>query len=226
MRPAPTTAPDAPFVLVGAGGLGRELLGWIAGCCEATRERYRVQAFVTEQAAPGETCHGLPVLRPAAFEGSPPRYVIAIADPAEKRRMAMALEAIGWIAETFVHDTANVGLNAAIGAGTVICPCCRISTDSRIGAHVLVNSSCGVGHDASIGDYCSLLGNVAVNGHVQVGEGVLLGAGSMVHPGKTVGAWATVGLGSVVLRRVPARATVFGNPAGVIDYGTGDVPDG
>jgi acetyltransferase EpsM len=48
---------------------------------------------------------------------------------------------------------------------------------------------------------------------------VLFGAGSMVHPGKAVGAWAKVGLGSVVLRRVPPRATVFGNPACVIDNG-------
>jgi acetyltransferase EpsM len=219
MRPVPTAAPDAPFVIVGAGGLGRELLGWIAGCGEATRQRYRVQAFVAEQAAPGETCHGLPVLRPQAFEGAPPRYVIAIADTAAKRRIAQALDALGWTAEVFVHDSANVGLNAVMGPGTIICPCCRISTDSRIGAHVLVNSSCGVGHDAVVGDYCSLLGNVAINGHVEVGEGVLFGAGSMVHPGKSVGDWATVGLGSVVLRRVPAHATVFGNPARLIDDG-------
>lgn len=215
--PPLTAAPDAPFVIVGAGGLGRELLGWIAGCGEPTRARYRVQAFVTEQAADGETCHGLPVRRPEHFGDERPRYVIAIADPAAKRRIAKALDALGWVAETFVHDSANVGLNAVIGPGTVICPCCRISTDSRIGAHVLVNSSCGVGHDAVVGDYGSLLGNVAINGHVVVGEGVLFGAGSMVHPGKQVGAWATVGLGSVVLRRVPPGATVFGNPARVID---------
>lgn len=219
MTSPPTAAPDAPFVIVGAGGLGRELLGWIAGCGEATRKRYRVQAFVAEQAVQGETCHDLPILRHEAFEGVSPRYVIAIADPATKRRIAQTLDALGWTAETFVHDSANVGLNAVMGPGTIICPCCRISTDSRIGAHVLVNSACGVGHDAFVGNYCSLLGNVAINGYAEVGEGVLLGAGSMVYPGKTVGAWATVGLGSVVLRRVPPHATVFGNPARIIEGG-------
>ena len=213
MTSPPTAAPDAPFVIVGAGGLGRELLGWIAGCGEATRKRYRVQAFVAEQAVQGETCHDLPILRHEAFEGVSPRYVIAIADPATKRRIAQTLDALGWTAETFVHDSANVGLNAVMGPGTIICPC------SRIGAHVLVNSACGVGHDAFVGNYCSLLGNVAINGYAEVGEGVLLGAGSMVYPGKTVGAWATVGLGSVVLRRVPPHATVFGNPARIIEGG-------
>jgi acetyltransferase EpsM len=226
MRPPQTAAPDAPFVIVGAGGLGRELLGWIASCSDSTQRRYRVQGFVSEQAAPGQTCHGLPVLRPEAFEGAPPRYVIAIGEPTVKRRLALALDALRWTAETFVHDSANVGTNAVIGRGAIICPCCRISTDSRIGAHVLVNSSCGVGHDAIVGDYSSLLGNVAVNGHVDVGEGVLLGAGSMVHPGKSVGAWATVGMGSVVLRRVPPHTTVFGNPARVVDDGKDHTADG
>jgi acetyltransferase EpsM len=142
-----------------------------------------------------------------------PRFVIAIADPAVKRRLAVRLEGLGWLPEIFIHDSASVGLEAVIGPGTIICPNCRISTDSKIGAHVLVNSSCGVGHDAIVGDYCSLLGNVAINGHVEVGEGVLFGAGSMIYPGKKVGDGARVGLGSVVLRNVPARSTVFGNPA-------------
>lgn len=202
-----------PFVIVGAGGMGRELLGWIAGCGPDTRQRFRVEAFVSEGDDAGGTCHGLPIVAPDAWTGAPPRFVIAFADPAAKKRTAIALEARGWRAETFIHDSAAVGLAARIGAGTVICPVCRISSDATIGDHVLVNSSSGVGHDAVVGSYSSLLGAVSVNGNAQVGEGVLLGAGSMIYPGKKVGDGAIVGLGSVVLRNVPAGATVFGNPA-------------
>lgn len=203
----------SPFVIVGAGGMGRELLGWIAGCGPDTRHRFRVSAFISESSDAGSSCHGLPILRPEDWIGPAPRYVIAIAEPGDKKRIALASAARGWRAETFIHDSANVGLNAQIGEGTVICPQCRISTDSRIGDHVLVNSSSGIGHDAFVGSYSSLLGAVSVNGNAQVGEGVLLGAGSMIYPGKKVGDGATVGLGSVVLRNVPAGATVFGNPA-------------
>lgn len=203
----------SPFVIVGAGGMGRELLGWIAGCGPDTRHRFRVTAFISEGDDAGGRCHGLPIVRPDDWAGPPPRFVIAIAEPAEKKRIALALAARGWVAETFIHDSAAIGLAVAIGAGTVICPVCRISTDATIGEHVLVNSSSGVGHDAVVGSYSSLLGNVSVNGNAAVGEGVLLGAGSMIFPRKKVGDWATVGLGSVVLRSVPAGATVFGNPA-------------
>lgn len=202
-----------PFVIVGAGGMGRELLGWIADCGPDTRRRFQVAAFVSEGDDAGGRCHDLPIVRPEDWTGPAPRFVIAIAEPAEKKRIALALAARGWEAEIFIHDSAAVGLKAAIGAGTVICPVCRISSDATIGEHVLVNSSSGIGHDAVVGSYSSLLGAVSVNGNARVGEGVLLGAGSMIYPGKAVGDGATVGLGSVVLRNVRAGATVFGNPA-------------
>jgi acetyltransferase EpsM len=206
-----------PFVIVGAGGMGRELLGWIAGCAPDTRHRFQVTAFISEGDDGGSICHGLPVFAPDDWVGAAPRFIIAIADPAEKKRIALSLAARGWIAETFIHDSAAVGLKAQIGAGTVICPQCRISSDCVIGEHVLVNGGSGVGHDAVVGSYSSLLGTVSVNGNAHVGEGVLLGAGSMIYPGKKVGDWATVGLGSVVLRNVAGGATVFGNPAQRID---------
>lgn len=209
-----------PFVIIGAGGLGRELLGWIACSGEQTRKRFHVEAFVSEWDDAGTICHGVPVVDPDAWKGPPPRFVIAIAEPAEKKRIALSLAARGWEPETFIHDSVAVGLAPKIGSGTVICPHCTISSDSEIGEHVLINAGCGVGHDAVVGSYSCLLGSVSVNGRVQVGEGVLFGAGSMAYPGKKIGSWAKVGLGSVVLRNVPAHATVFGNPAQRIDGGS------
>lgn len=208
-----------PFVIVGTGGMGRELLGWIAGCGAGTRERFRAAAFISEAGDDGTVIHGVPVMRPDQWAGDPPRFVMAFADPAKKKRLALELEARGWTPEIFIHDSAAVGLAAQIGRGTVICPFCRISSDCEIGEHVLVNGGSGIGHDASVGSYSSLLGSVSVNGSARVGEGVTLGAASMIYPGKRVGDWATVGLASVVLRNVPDRATVFGNPARRIDQG-------
>ena len=205
------------FVIVGTGGMGRELHGWISGCKTSTRERFRVTAFISETDEDGAIIHGVPVFHPNAWADQPPRFVMAFADPKKKKRLALELEAKGWNAETFIHDSAVVGLNAQIGRGTIICPFSRISTDCEIGNHVLVNGGSGIGHDAIVGSYSSLLGSVSVNGNVTVGEGVTLGAGSSVFPGKRVGDWTTIGMASVVLRNVPANATVFGNPARRID---------
>lgn len=206
-----------PFVIVGTGGLGRELLGWIEGESPAQRERFSAVAFISEGPDAGGVCHELPVLHPDSWHAPPPRYLLAVADPVKKKRLALMLASRGWQAETYIHGSAAVGLATRIGAGTVICPYCRISTDSVLGEHVLVNGGSGVGHDAVVGAYSSLLGSVSVNGSAHVGEGVTLGAGSMIYPGKRVGDWARVGLGSVVLRNVRAHSTVFGNPAKRID---------
>lgn len=208
-----------PFVIFGAGGFGRELLGWIANCCDATRTRFKVQAFISEADDVGSVCHGIPVISPDDWKGLPPRFVIAVSDPAQKKRIALAMAARGWQAEIFVHDNAAIGLAPVIGAGTVICPFARISSDAQLGEHVLVNCSSGIGHDSAVGSYSSLLGAVSVNGGARIGEGVLLGAGCMIYPGKKVGDWARVGLGSVVLRNVPADATMFGNPAQQVNAG-------
>jgi acetyltransferase EpsM len=208
---------NSPFVIVGAGGLALDLIGWISNCDSEVQGRFKVTAFVTESKGIGDVCHGVPVESISAWREHKPRYVIAIGDPVQKKRIAQMLEAYGWIAETFVHHSVAMGMAHHIGPGTIICPHCRISTDATVGSHVLVNSSSGIGHDAVVGDYCTLLGAVSVNGNVQVGEGVLFGAGSMIYPGKKVGDWAKVGMGSVVLRNVRAGATVFGNPAQYID---------
>lgn len=205
------------FVIVGTGGMGRELLGWIDGCRQETRDRFKVVAFISEADDVGSSIFDIPVLHPEQWKGDPPRFVIAFADPPKKKRLALQLEALGWEPEIFIHDLAAVGPNAKIGRGTVICPGCRISNDCEIGNHVLVNGGSGVAHDTKLGSYSSLLGSVSVNGNAHVGEGVTFGAGSMVYPGKRIGDWATIGLGSVVLRNVPNGATMFGNPAKRID---------
>lgn len=206
-----------PFVIVGTGGLGREILGWIAGCREEARARFHVEFFISEGSDAGTTCHDIPVLHPENWGQVAPRFIIAVADPVKKKRLAKLLEARGWQAETWIHDSAVVGLNAKVGAGTIVGPFCRVSTDCVVGEHVLINGGSGVGHDATVGDYSSLLGSVSINGSAAVGEGVLLGAGSSVYPGKRVGNYAKIGLGSVVLRNVPDNATMFGNPARRID---------
>lgn len=140
-------------------------------------------------------------------------YLIAIADPLSRKRLAAELDALGWIAGKYIHESAMLGVNLSIGKGTMIFPRCSISSDAIIGEHVLVNGGTAIGHDCVIGSYSSLLGAASINGGVTLGERVLVGAGALIHPDKKIGDGATVGMGSAVFRHVAAGQTVFGNPA-------------
>lgn len=50
---------------------------------------------------------------------------------------------------------------------------------------------------------------------VKIGDGVYLGTGAIICPGVTIGARTVVSAGAVVVRSVPPRSVVFGNPARV-----------
>ena len=56
-----------------------------------------------------------------------------------------------------------------------------------------------------------------IAGRARVRTGAMIGLNATVLGNITVGPWTTVGAGAVVLKEVPTRAVVFGNPARVVD---------
>ena len=83
------------------------------------------------------------------------------------------------------------------------------STCERISRAVL-------GHDVRTGPYCQISALSFLGGGVRLGEQVTIHPNATILPGLHIGDGASVGAGAVVLKDVPAGATVFGNPARVI----------
>lgn len=103
-----------------------------------------------------------------------------------------------------------------------------------VGRGVFVDHATGVvvGETAVIGNDVSILQEVTLGGtgkehgdrHPKVRDGVLLAAGAKVLGNIEIGYRAKVGAGSVVLRDVPAHATVAGVPAKIIGWCPEAVP--
>lgn len=101
-----------------------------------------------------------------------------------------------------------------------------IHPGAKIGRGILLDHATGVvvGETAVIGDDVSILHNVTLGGtgresgvrHPSIGNGVLIGAGTCVLGNVRIGDGAKIGAGSVVLKAVPPRTTVVGNPARLI----------
>ncbi|XP_077230168.1 serine acetyltransferase 1, chloroplastic-like [Tasmannia lanceolata] len=101
-----------------------------------------------------------------------------------------------------------------------------IHPGAKIGHGILLDHATGVviGETAVIGNYVSILHNVTLGGtgkvsgdrHPKIGDGVLIGAGTQVLGNVRVGEGAKIGAGSVVVKEVPARTTVVGNPARLV----------
>ena len=106
----------------------------------------------------------------------------------------------------------------------------EIHPGAKIGCCVFIDHGMGVviGETAEIGDGCTIYQGVTLGGtslyrgekrHPTLGAGVVVSAGAKVLGGFTVGDGARIGSNAVVLKEVPAGATVVGIPGRVVEDG-------
>ena len=108
----------------------------------------------------------------------------------------------------------------------------EIHPGASIGRRVFIDHGMGVviGETAEIGDGCTLYHGVTLGGvswnkgkrHPTLGKDVVVGAGAKILGPFTVGDGAKVGSNSVVVKAVPAGATVVGIPARVVEHVQGE----
>jgi sugar O-acyltransferase (sialic acid O-acetyltransferase NeuD family) len=195
------------LAIFGAGGFGREVV---------TAARADPRQIVLVDDRPEGDFDGIEVIAPAALAPDD-EMVIAIADPAVRRRMAARWHRFA----TLIAPSAVIGRKVEIGEGAIFCDFSIVTGSCRIGRHFHCNTSSGMGHDCIIGDFVTFAGGVQCNGHTHIGDGAHIGPNAALingRPGKplVIGEGAVVGIGAVVVRSVPPYATVFGNPARII----------
>ena len=105
----------------------------------------------------------------------------------------------------------------------------EIHPGAKIGRRFFIDHGMGVviGETAEIGDDCTLYQGVTLGGtswnkgkrHPTLGNNVVIGAGAKVLGPFKVGDNARIGSNSVVIKEVPANATVVGVPGRVVEAG-------
>jgi sugar O-acyltransferase (sialic acid O-acetyltransferase NeuD family) len=203
------------LVIISAGKFGRETFAWAAQAI-AHGSPWQIKGFLDNRA---NALEGFDYA--ARIIGTVEDYRIeeddvfigAIGEPADKVKYYTPILQRGGKFINLIHPLANIGKNAQLGSGIVMFPFSSITTDAKIGSFVSIGAFSNVAHDTVIGDWCQINTHCGVNGNVTLGEGVFLGSHACLVPGVKVGAWTFVGAGSVVIRNLPPRVKVFGNPA-------------
>jgi serine O-acetyltransferase len=104
----------------------------------------------------------------------------------------------------------------------------EIHPGAKIGSCVFIDHGMGVviGETAEVGDGCTIYQGVTLGGtslyrgekrHPTLGAGVVVGAGAKVLGGFLVGEGARIGSNAVVVKEVPAGATVVGIPGRLVE---------
>lgn len=154
----------------------------------------------------------------AALEADHKSIVIAIADPAIRRRLADQVTAAG-IAEGAIHAAQFYrGERCQVAPGAIFAPFSQITCDLVIGRHFHANIYSYVAHDCEIGDFVTFAPAVRCNGNVVIEDDVYIGTGAILRQGTPdkklrIGKGAVIGAGAVVLKDVAPGTTVVGNPA-------------
>src|SRR5687768_3097538 len=109
----------------------------------------------------------------------------------------------------------------------------EIHPAAKIGSCVFIDHGMGVviGETAEVGDGCTIYQGVTLGGtslyrgekrHPTLGSGVVVGAGAKVLGGFRVGDGARIGSNAVVVKEVPAGATVVGIPGRIVEARAAD----
>ena len=210
---------DQDVIILGAGGTGGDVLDWFAELA-AQGLSYCPKGFLDDDERKwGTDVRSLPVLGPLrlALEYPSARFVDALGSPSTFARRPDLLSAIPEERFlTLVHPRAHLSRTVQIGSGSLVYPQVAISSSVRIGSHVTILANVVVNHDTVIGDYSIVASSASLSGGVRIGACCYIGAGSHLIQRAVVGDGSLVGIGSVVIRDVPPRTVVVGNPARVL----------
>lgn len=199
-------------VVVGAGGLGRELYSYLR--LEPTK--YDVIGFIDDNI---NALDGYKY--PVGVIGKISTYkrekgvklLNAIMSPVTKEKIVTQLKSRNHTFISYVSPQSIIGCNVTLGEGCIITPSCIVTADVSIGDFFFMNTGSTLGHDVSIESFVSINGKVEICGNVSIGSFCLIGGRSIILPGKKIVAGTIVGAGSVVVGNIRKPMTVFGNPA-------------
>lgn len=201
-------------IIFGAGTYGQVYAAYLS-------EEFEIVGFVDDDdRLGGTTIHGVPVignfLDSVEFLGNNPRIVIFT--PIGNNRVRSSIQAAyverGFHPATFIHRDSVIHPSVELGSGVCVLPGTTIMPRTRLGNSCLVSAGVHIAHHDDIGDGVFFSQGANIGASIVIEDLAYFGIGSIVMTGvQRIGREAVVGAGSVVIRDVPAGATVAGNPA-------------
>ncbi|WP_325199888.1 acetyltransferase [Oscillibacter sp.] len=208
------------ILLIGGGGHCRSVLDclWQSGA-------YEEMGLIEQALYQGEEALGIPVVGtdadlPALFAAGWKDAAVTVGSvgrPEARRRLCQRLKEIGFTLPPVISADAVVGRGVRVAEGAFIGKRAVVNAGCCVGLCAIVNTGAIAEHDCGIGNFAHVSPGAVLCGGVQVGENSHVGAGAVVRQQIRIGRDAVIGAGSVIIRDVPDRCTVVGNPGRILE---------
>jgi len=204
------------IVIVGCGGLGKEVLMSILDCNNKSK-KYEILGFLDdERSLWGKKINNFKVLGGSDWLTRPQnksiRCVIAIGDGKTRKRIVQKLKKSTIKFSTIIHPSVILSKNSVIGNGTIIQAGSVINSDVEIGNHCKIDTNCTIAHDCKIGDFVTVSPGTNINGANIIHEGASIGSGTNTIEDIIIGKWSTIGAGTVLIKNVKSNSVYVGVP--------------
>lgn len=146
-------------------------------------------------------------------------FMLGIGEPVIREKIYNKVKESGYGFATLIHPTAVVAESAKIEEGVMIAANTFISVKTHLHENVLIQPMAAIYHEVEVGRNSVVSSFVAMGGNTCLGETSFIGLNASVKQGIKIGNGTVVGMGSVVIKDVPDKTLVVGNPALVIKTG-------
>lgn len=207
------------IVIVGAGGMGREVQ-WYIERMNQKEAVWNFVGYIDNYQKVGTMVNGYPVLGGNEYLMKYPKelhVVIALGNSMLRNELATLYMANpNLYFPNIIDPSVIISERVHLGHGNILCPGCIVTVNITIGDFNIINWNTTIGHDVRIGSHVTLSPNVNVSGNVDIGDLCEVGTGTQIIEKKNIGTGTVLGAGSVVIRDIPAHTLAVGCPAKVI----------
>lgn len=199
------------IIIVGAGGLGREIAAGIRRC----ELPFEILGHIDdEKSGP----HILGAIKDHVPDPDV-SYITCFGDGPARHWVRKMLAERGARFSKVISPTVHAVTPLDDLVNCLIVGSCSISNDTTFGADILIQTMAVLGHDVVIGDGVTIGALAFIGGNAILEDLCTIHPHAVVLPRVRIGKGAVVGAGSVVIKDVAPYTTVFGSPAKVIAYG-------
>lgn len=124
----------------------------------------------------------------------------------------------GYKTPSFIHKQAIVHESVTVGDAVYILPFSVVMPFTTIDDYVMVSVGTNIAHHANIHKGCFFSHGSNIGAFTNIEENAYISAGVTIIIKTQIGKDSFIGAGAVVIRNVPDKAVIVGNPGKVLKY--------